>query len=175
MTECEGLVDTAIKIAETAYIQRHLVKAPQDVMVCYDATVRNLLADGTDGAFLERQHFETYALNDREFDYDYRVDVTDRQVGPDDSPHELQAKLDEEFAQSSEDHRPLRQIVFPLNLQRIVQMVHVDRRKPSDLKPTHIIDANRETFEWVLGEIEAKFNQSSAHPGEMCGTLAAQI
>ncbi|EMD30386.1 hypothetical protein CERSUDRAFT_78829, partial [Gelatoporia subvermispora B] len=38
MTECEGLVDTAIKIAETAYIQRHLVKAPQDVMVCYDAT-----------------------------------------------------------------------------------------------------------------------------------------
>ncbi|KAJ2977437.1 hypothetical protein NUW54_g11420 [Trametes sanguinea] len=33
---------------------------------------------------------------------------------------------------------------------------------------------NREAFEWVLGEIETKFNQSLAHPGEMCGTLAAQ-
>ena len=33
---------------------------------------------------------------------------------------------------------------------------------------------NREAFDWVLGEAEAKFNQSLAHPGDMCGTLAAQ-
>ena len=33
---------------------------------------------------------------------------------------------------------------------------------------------NREAFEWVLGEVEAKFNQSVANPGEMCGALAAQ-
>ena len=33
---------------------------------------------------------------------------------------------------------------------------------------------NLEAFEWVLGEVEAKFNQSVANPGEMCGTLAAQ-
>ena len=33
---------------------------------------------------------------------------------------------------------------------------------------------NREAFEWVLGEIEAKFNQSVVNPGEMCGTLSAQ-
>ena len=33
---------------------------------------------------------------------------------------------------------------------------------------------NREAFNWVLGGIETKFNQSIAHPGEMCGTLAAQ-
>ncbi|KAF4609278.1 DNA-directed RNA polymerase II subunit rpb1 [Pleurotus pulmonarius] len=32
----------------------------------------------------------------------------------------------------------------------------------------------REAFDWVLGEVEAKFNQSIANPGEMCGTLAAQ-
>jgi DNA-directed RNA polymerase II subunit RPB1 len=32
----------------------------------------------------------------------------------------------------------------------------------------------REAFDWVLGEVEAKFNQSLADPGEMCGTLAAQ-
>ena len=33
---------------------------------------------------------------------------------------------------------------------------------------------NREAFKWVLGEIEAKFNQSLVNPGEMCGTLSAQ-
>jgi len=32
----------------------------------------------------------------------------------------------------------------------------------------------REAFDWVIGEVETKFNQSVTHPGEMCGTLAAQ-
>merc|ERR1719483_936624 len=31
-----------------------------------------------------------------------------------------------------------------------------------------------EAFEWVLGEIEAKFQQAMVHPGEMVGALAAQ-
>lgn len=251
----EGLIDTAVKTAETGYIQRRLVKALEDVMVCYDGTVRNSLGDliqfvygedGMDGAFIEKQNIETYALNNREFEHDYRVDVTDPsggflpgvlQVGIDDSSLELQAKLDEEFAQLSEDRRLLREFIFkrqdpsvnrylPVNLQRIVQnamqIFHIDRRKPSDLEPAHIVDSVRklterlivvrgddplsdeaqanatllfrmhlratfatrrvleryhltkEAFEWVLGEVEAKFNQALAHPGEMCGTLAAQ-
>ncbi|KAH9949477.1 beta and beta-prime subunits of DNA dependent RNA-polymerase [Amylocystis lapponica] len=251
----EGLIDTAVKTAETGYIQRRLVKALEDVMVCYDGTVRNSLGDliqfvygedGMDGAFIERQNIETFALPNREFEHYYRVDVTDPsggflpgvlQVGLDDSSVELQAKLDEEFDQLKEDRRLLREFIFPrqdpsiphylpVNLQRIVQnaiqIFHIDRRKPSDLEPTYIIDSvrdlanrlivvrgdnsfskeaqsnatmmfrmhlratfasrrvlekyhlNREAFEWVLGEIDAKFNQSLAHPGEMCGTLAAQ-
>ena len=32
----EGLIDTAVKTAETGYIQRRLVKALEDVMVKYD-------------------------------------------------------------------------------------------------------------------------------------------
>ncbi|KZT68820.1 DNA-directed RNA polymerase II, subunit 1 [Daedalea quercina L-15889] len=251
----EGLIDTAVKTAETGYIQRRLVKALEDVTVCYDGTVRNSLGDliqfvygedGMDGAFIERQSIETFALNDREFTHNYRVDVTDPsggflpgvlQLGLDDSSLELQAKLDEEFEQLVQDRSLLRAFVFrsqdpsiphhlPVNLQRIVQnavqIFHIDRRKPSDLEPAYIIDSvrelaerlvvvrgdsrisqeaqnnatllfrihlratfaarrvlerhhlNREAFEWVLGEIEAKFNQSVAHPGEMCGTLAAQ-
>lgn len=34
---------------------------------------------------------------------------------------------------------------------------------------------NREAFEWVLGEVEAKFNQSVVNPEKMCGTLACSI
>ena len=32
----------------------------------------------------------------------------------------------------------------------------------------------REAFDWVIGEVESKFNLLAVHPGEMCGTLAAQ-
>jgi len=86
----EGLIDTAVKTAETGYIQRHLVKALEDVMVCYDGTVRNSLGDliqlvygedCMDGAFIEKQTIETFALNDREFEHNYRVDVTDPSGG----------------------------------------------------------------------------------------------
>ncbi|KAJ4477824.1 beta and beta-prime subunits of DNA dependent RNA-polymerase [Lentinula edodes] len=251
----EGLIDTAVKTAETGYIQRRLVKALEDVMVCYDGTVRNSLGDliqfvygedGMDGAFIEKQNIDTFSLNDREFEHNYRVDVTDPaggflpgvlQVGIDDSSLELQNKLDEEYDQLVSDRRLLREFIFPqhatsfnqylpVNLSRIVQnaaqIFHIDRRKPSDLDPAFIIDSvktlcdrlvvvrgegplsheaqanatllfrmhlratfgcrrvlerfhlNKEAFEWVLGEVEAKFNQSVANPGEMCGTLAAQ-
>jgi DNA-directed RNA polymerase II subunit RPB1 len=76
-------------------------------MVCYDGTVRNSLGDlvqfaygedGMDGAFIERQNIDTFSLNNKEFEHNYRVDVTDPvggflpgvlQVGLDDSSLEL--------------------------------------------------------------------------------------
>jgi DNA-directed RNA polymerase II subunit RPB1 len=61
----EGLIDTAVKTAETGYIQCRLVKALEDIMVCYyDGTIRNSLGDliqfisredGMDGTFVESQ------------------------------------------------------------------------------------------------------------------------
>ncbi|KAF8440259.1 hypothetical protein L210DRAFT_3645433 [Boletus edulis BED1] len=120
----EGLIDTAVKTAETGYIQRRLVKVLEDVMVCYDGTMRNSLGDliqfiygedGMGGAFIERQKIETFVMSDREFKHNYRVDVTDKggflpgvlQIGIDDSLLELQAKLDEEYVQLVEDRHGL--------------------------------------------------------------------
>ncbi|KAM0885581.1 hypothetical protein ACQ4PT_030246 [Festuca glaucescens] len=37
----EGLVDTAVKTAETGYMSRRLIKGLEDLSVCYDKTVRN--------------------------------------------------------------------------------------------------------------------------------------
>ena len=37
----EGLIDTAIKTADSGYLERKLVKGMEDVMVCYDGTVRS--------------------------------------------------------------------------------------------------------------------------------------
>ena len=250
----EGLIDTAVKTAETGYIQRRLVKALEDVMVCYDGTVRNSLGDllqfvygedGMDGAFIEAQGMNTFTLNNKQFEHDYRVDVTIPQkgflpgvlqVGIDSTSLDLQMKLDEEYRMLQEDRRLLRTFIYPgqasvsqylpVNLRRIIQnakqIFHIDRRKPSDLDPVYIIDSvqklgerlivvrgddpltheaqhnatlrfgmhlratlasrpilerehlTREAFDWVLGEVESKFNASLAHAGEMCGTLAAQ-
>ncbi|KAJ8694426.1 DNA-directed RNA polymerase II core subunit rpo21 [Pleurotus ostreatus] len=218
----EGLIDTAVKTSKTAYIQRCLVKALEDVQVCYDGTVRNSLGDliqfvygedGIDGAFIEKQNIATFGAS-------FRSESTT-------PPPKLQAKLDEEFAQLCEDRKLLREFVFPravprsshylpVNLNRIVQnacqIFHIDRRKPSDLEPAYIVDAvrdlvkrlivvrgddalsreaqtnatlnfsmhlratfasrkvleqhhlTREAFDWVLGKVEAKFNQSIANP-----------
>ena len=58
----EGLVDTAVKTAETGYMQRRLVKCLEDLCVQYDMTVRNCTndivqftygGDNLDPAFME--------------------------------------------------------------------------------------------------------------------------
>ena len=58
----EGLVDTAVKTAETGYMQRRLVKALEDICIQYDMTVRdsnrNIIqfiygGDGIDPAMME--------------------------------------------------------------------------------------------------------------------------
>ena len=36
----EGLIDTAVKTAETGYMQRRLIKILEDIVVMYDMTVR---------------------------------------------------------------------------------------------------------------------------------------
>ncbi|KAH6905398.1 hypothetical protein BKA70DRAFT_1431009 [Coprinopsis sp. MPI-PUGE-AT-0042] len=110
----EDLIDTAVKTAETGYIQHRLFKALEDVMVCYDGTVRNSLSDvlqfiygegGMDAAFIEKQNINTFTLDDKSFDHTYRMNVTDNyswflpgtlQVGIGDSSLELQGKLDKE-------------------------------------------------------------------------------
>lgn len=41
----EGLTDTAVKTAETGYMQRRLMKSLEDLCVHYDMTVRNSMKD----------------------------------------------------------------------------------------------------------------------------------
>lgn len=41
----EGLIDTAVKMADTGYIHCRLVNALENVMVRYDGTIRNSLGD----------------------------------------------------------------------------------------------------------------------------------
>jgi DNA-directed RNA polymerase II subunit RPB1 len=71
----EGLIDTAVKTAETGYIQRRLIKALEDVSVAYDGTVRNSRGEITqfsygedhlDGSCLEKVPVPFIMMGNRE-------------------------------------------------------------------------------------------------------------
>ncbi|CAG8507263.1 425_t:CDS:2 [Diversispora eburnea] len=138
----EGLIDTAVKTAETGYIQRRLVKALEDVMVKYDGTVRNSLGDivqfcygedGMDACFVEPQNFDSLQMTDEDFDNKYMIEVTkndekdkekENDQKEDNEPVEapqkpktpqdlVKEKIIEEYNQLKEDRRMLQTYIFP--------------------------------------------------------------
>ncbi|KAK1144653.1 DNA-directed RNA polymerase II core subunit rpo21 [Aspergillus melleus] len=144
----EGLIDTAVKTAETGYIQRKLVKALEEVMVKYDGTVRNSMGDiiqfvygedGLDGAHIENQRVDIIKCSDDKFRDRFRVDLMDpeRSLGPDVLEQaneiagdvEVQRYLDEEWERLLKDRAFLRTVVkedeemmqLPINVQRILE------------------------------------------------------
>ncbi|KAI9705899.1 MAG: DNA-directed RNA polymerase II subunit RPB1 [Candelina mexicana] len=144
----EGLIDTAVKTAETGYIQRRLVKALEDVMAKYDGTVRNSLGDvvqfiygedGLDGQHIEGQRLDIIACSDKQFEKKFRVDLMDPKaaISPDflEQATEIagdvvvQQFLDEEWEQLKADRAFLRQSQnnddeqkqLPINILRILE------------------------------------------------------
>jgi DNA-directed RNA polymerase II subunit RPB1 len=88
----EGLIDTAVKTAETGYIQRRLIKAMEDVMVHYDGTVRNSVGhiveflygeDAMDGTRVEDQVLRTLRMGNAKLRREYYLDPTDTKFGVD--------------------------------------------------------------------------------------------
>ncbi|PBP25951.1 DNA-directed RNA polymerase 2 largest subunit, partial [Diplocarpon rosae] len=145
----EGLIDTAVKTAETGYIQRRLVKALEDVMAKYDGTVRNSLGDivqfvygedGLDGVHIEKQKVDSINLDDKKFAARYRLDVMDERspISSELLEHAnelagdlgVQELLDEEWEQLKEDREMLRYVNWkkkddesmqlPMNIVRII-------------------------------------------------------
>ena len=144
----EGLIDTAVKTAETGYIQRRLVKALEDIMVHYDSTTRNSLGnviqfvygeDGIDAAHIEKQSIDTIGGSDAAFEKRYRIDLLNPTNSLDPSllesgseitgDYKLQSLLDDEYKKLVEDRAFLRTVFIdgeanwplPVNIRRIIQ------------------------------------------------------
>uniref|UniRef100_A0A183BYI4 DNA-directed RNA polymerase subunit n=1 Tax=Globodera pallida TaxID=36090 RepID=A0A183BYI4_GLOPA len=249
----EGLIDTAVKTAETGYIQRRLIKAMESVMINYDGTVRNSTGaviqlrygeDGLDGMWVEDQTVPIHKPNNNLFQSEFKLDLTnERQLRKlytesvvkdiTNSAEALHA-VETEWRRLEQDRRTLREIFprpstkvyLPCNLNRLIKnaqkIFHVCMQKPVDLSPVRVIEGvseltkklvivsgedsislqaqenatllmnillrstlcakqmakhhklNLEAFEWLLGEIETRFDQAIVQPGEMVGALAAQ-
>jgi DNA-directed RNA polymerase II subunit RPB1 len=146
----EGLIDTAVKTAETGYIQRRLVKALEDVMAKYDGTVRNSLGDivqfiygedGLDGVYIESQRLDSIVSSDPQFERKFRIDVMSddpalnftseqlEQASEIKGDSEVQKYFELEWEQLKADRAFLRtkkqddveQLQLPLNIGRIIQ------------------------------------------------------
>ncbi|CAD5117546.1 DgyrCDS6308 [Dimorphilus gyrociliatus] len=250
----EGLIDTAVKTAETGYIQRRLIKSMESVMIKYDSTVRNQMEqviqlrygeDGLAGELVEFQTLPTIKPSDLTFEKRFKLDPTNERalrkwlhedVIKDllSDAHAL-SELENEWRQLCEDRELIRSTIFPngeskvvlpCNLERMIsnaqKIFRVNLRKPSSLHPLRIIEQvkslsskftivkgedriskqanenatilmnvlvrstlcsrkvieeyrlNDDAFDWLIGEIEARFQQAQVQPGEMVGALAAQ-
>ncbi len=86
MSGREGLIDTAVKTADTGYIQRQLVKAMEDLTVQYDGTVRdsrmNVVQfrygeDGVNATKIESASLGIAKLSDSEIRRDYGMEGAD--------------------------------------------------------------------------------------------------
>ncbi|KAJ7758196.1 beta and beta-prime subunits of DNA dependent RNA-polymerase [Mycena maculata] len=166
----ESLVDDGRRNIETGRIQRRLVRVLEDIMVCYDGTVRNSRGeliqliygeDGLDGARVEKQNIDTLALGDQELRDNYCIDAKNGRAGfteaalQDHGSVDPEAELDEEYRRLSRDRNLLQTFTFPrmypttnfylpVNLRRIVQsavQVFRNPRPPRDLDPAYIIHA----------------------------------
>lgn len=247
----EGLIDTAVKTAETGYIQRRLIKAMESVMVTYDGTVRNSNGqviqlrygeDGLDGASVEFQQLPTLRPTNQAFEDRFKFDSTNerqlKRIFTDDVAREVlgvaNLELEREWERLKKDRQTIRSIfptgdanvVLPCNLLRMIwnaqKIFHINQRAPTNLSPIKVVksvenlvkkltivpgedplslQANEnatilfkalvrstlcsrrvaeefrlttEAFEWLVGEIETRFQQAQVAPGEMVGALAAQ-
>jgi DNA-directed RNA polymerase II subunit RPB1 len=86
MSGREGLIDTAVKTADTGYIQRQLVKAMEDLVVQYDGSVRdsrmNVVQfkygeDGLNATKIESAALNIAKLSDMEIGRDYGMEGMD--------------------------------------------------------------------------------------------------
>ena len=86
MSGREGLIDTAVKTADTGYIQRQLVKAMEDLVVQHDGTVRDANMnisqfhygeDGINSTKIEAQSLELSKLSDADILRDFGLQGID--------------------------------------------------------------------------------------------------
>lgn len=147
----EGLIDTAVKTAETGYIQRRLIKAMEDIMVRYDGTVRNSCnhiveflygEDGMDATFLEDQSLRTLNMSNEKLEREYHLDPTAAEFGRDVHGElalefdlveqirldpQMHMLLDSEFQQIRADRDTLREEIIKNGEAKRPLAVNVDR------------------------------------------------
>jgi len=168
MSGREGLIDTAVKTAETGYIQRQLIKAMEDIVVQHDGTVRDANMNvvqfyyGEDGIMATKLESQSLPLDTKLSRDDIRaqfglkdVDWSTVLKGTIVREAEEEGVLVEAFVeQVLEDQRILIEEMYqgsmysgsvnaPVNLSRLILNVktrfNLDPKAETDLTPTEVL------------------------------------
>ena len=166
MSGREGLIDTAVKTADTGYIQRQLVKAMEDLVIQFDGTVRdarnNILQfhygeDGVNSTKIETQGLGLSKLTDQDILTQYSMNGLDLTgvfqegllVGPEET-----AALEEFSRTVLTDRKMLVEDVYrnkedgstfaSVNLDRLILNMSVkfqlSNTQPTDLKVGYVLE-----------------------------------
>ena len=178
----EGLVDTAVKTAETGYLQRRLVKCLEDLVVQYDGTVRNAISEvvefiyGGDG--LDPVDME---VKDRPVDMDRQLmHVRAKNLFRDEShvPAGSLTALAEEIlsrkqfeATRSDCKKECLQFLGKVAERAVKTEERYGKYGKIMEEIERITPGQVEDF---LGEVNKKFNRAVTEPGTAVGALAAQ-
>ena len=143
----EGLIDTAVKTADTGYISRRLMKALEDVMVKYDGTVRTSREvliqflygeDGMAGEHFEKISLDLTQLDNKQMDKrcnfiqniqnseEYAEELS-KSIGKDRAEEimrnvDIQQLFQDEFQQLKEDRSLLREEIMKVKVEDQVPM-----------------------------------------------------
>jgi DNA-directed RNA polymerase II subunit RPB1 len=166
MSGREGLIDTAVKTADTGYIQRQLIKAMEDLTVQHDGTVRDAnmnivqLHYGEDGIMatkIEKQQLPLHSLSQADIRREFGMEGVDWSVIlVEGTSREADADAIAEFVETVlEEQRMMVEDVFqsmslgggtvsaPVNLARLILNTRVrfglraDQR--TDLTPAYVL------------------------------------
>eukprot|EP00808_Paulinella_micropora_P011550 g43657.t1 len=133
----EGLVDTAVKTAQTGYISRRLVKAMEDCMIHYDSTVRNCMGeivqflygeDGMDGCYTEKQNLSQVDAKMDTVGFRRKFSLLETKKNrPDLLDEFLEPEIKEKVASSASVHRALQEEMQKLEEDRNALLTEVLR------------------------------------------------
>jgi DNA-directed RNA polymerase II subunit RPB1 len=162
MSGREGLIDTAVKTADTGYIQRQLVKAMEDLTVQYDGSVRdsrmNIVQfkygeDGINATKIESASLGLAKLSDAEIKRDYGMEGADMngvlsgQRGEDSAALGTFAEsvlgdrkmLIEGVQHSRQDVALFASVNIERVLTNVITSFRLDKKIPTDLTPLYVI------------------------------------
>lgn len=178
----EGLVDTAVKTAETGYMQRRLVKSLEDLCLHYDMTVRNSVGDIIQIYYGGDAMDPTY-MEGKDCPVDYKrvlEDVTSRSLHTDEDPWDgytiMKATKDllssEEYSCLDDDFKKELEIF----LKSVAKKVEIVRKGlKTDLPVTKYVErlTCTQLAEFLL-TCKDKYMKAKIEPGTAVGALAAQ-
>lgn len=151
----EGLIDTAVKTADTGYIQRRMMKTMEDMHVAYDGTVRNNQGqiiqyrygeDGVDSICVESQPidlallsmeeiYKRYALNIEELVPIVTETITEAPDLVDEILRDRDVLAKDVFLFTNKDS-----ILAPVHLKRLVNKYKNTYSTKTDLTPAYVVD-----------------------------------
>ena len=175
----EGLIDTAVKTAETGYIQRRMVKAMEDLVVEEDGTVRNnkgnivQLLYGGDG--FDVTSLEKVFVNDKEVYLPFNIvrmaelikksDKTISNIATEQHVNNYRKKLKKSLKNLGQKGW-LKYIDSNINLVRSIDEYYTIQKLPKDITIHNLKELSKNVIQ--------KIYNSRVSPGEPVGIISAQ-